>query len=70
MDADHQSVYTVVRLTIVQLIVGTGLGTTGKSPEIHQMHLKLVLLVKFQHRRPEIKLDPPIAILIRLLFPI
>ena len=42
MDLDHQSVYTVVRLTIVQLIVGTGLGTTEKSPEIHQMHLKLV----------------------------
>ena len=60
----------MVRLTIVQLIVGTGLGTTGQSQEIHQMHLKLVLLVKFWHRWPEIKLDPPIAILIRLLFPI
>ena len=58
MELDHQSVYTVVRLTIVQLIVGTGLGTTRKSPEIHQMHLKLVLLVKFWHWWPEIKLDP------------
>ena len=38
VDPDHQSVYTAVRLTIVQLIVGTGLGTTGKSLDIHQMH--------------------------------
>ena len=38
VDPDHQSVYTVVKLTIVQLIVGTDLGTTEKSLEIHQMH--------------------------------
>ena len=38
VDPGHQSVYTVVKLTIVQLIVGTGLGTTEKSLEIHQMH--------------------------------
>ena len=31
------SVYTVVKLTIVQLIVGTDLGTTEKSLEIHQI---------------------------------
>ena len=37
MDPDHQSVYTVAKLTIVQLIVGTDLGTTEKSLEIHQM---------------------------------
>ena len=35
---DHQSVYTVVKLTIAQLIVGTDQETTEKSPEIHQMH--------------------------------
>ena len=35
---DHQSVYTVVKLTIAQLIAGTDLGTTKKSLEIHQMH--------------------------------
>ena len=34
----HQSVYTVAKLAIVPLIVGTGLGTTGKSLDIHQMH--------------------------------
>ena len=38
VDPDHQSVYTVVKLTIVQLIVGTDLETTKKSLEIHQMH--------------------------------
>ena len=38
MDLDHQSVYTVVKLTIAQLIIGTDLGTTEKSLEIHQMH--------------------------------
>ena len=32
MDLDHQSVYTVAKLTIVQLIVGTDLGTTGEEP--------------------------------------
>ena len=37
VELDHQSVYTVVKLTIVQLIVGTDLGTTEKSLEIHQM---------------------------------
>ena len=37
MELDHQSVYTVVKLTIAQLIVGTDLETTEKSPEIHQM---------------------------------
>ena len=31
-------VYTVVKLTIPQLIVGTDQETTEKSPEIHQMH--------------------------------
>ena len=38
MEPDHQSVYTVVKLTIAQLIVGTDQETTEKSPEIHQMH--------------------------------
>ena len=38
VDPDHQSVYTVVKLIIVQLIVGTDLGTTEKSLEKHQMH--------------------------------
>ena len=38
MDPVHQSVYTVAKLTIVLLIVGTGLGTTGKSLDIHLMH--------------------------------
>ena len=38
VESDHQSVYTVVKLTIAQLIVGTDQGTTEKSPEIHQMH--------------------------------
>ena len=37
MELDHQSVYTVVKLTITQLIVGTDLQTTEKSLEIHQM---------------------------------
>ena len=37
VEPDHQSVYTVVKLTIAQLIVGTDQGTTEKSPEIHQM---------------------------------
>ena len=40
MEPDHQSVYTVVKLTIVQLILGTDQETTEKSQEIHQMHLK------------------------------
>ena len=35
---DYQSVYTVAKLTIAQLIVGTDLETTKKSLEIHQMH--------------------------------
>ena len=35
---DCQSVYTVAKLTTVLLIVGTGLGTTGKNLDIHQMH--------------------------------
>ena len=38
VEPDHQSVYTVVKLTIAQLIVGTDQGTTEKSPEIHQRH--------------------------------
>ena len=38
VEPDHQSVYTVVKLTIAQLIVGTDQETTEKSPEIHQMH--------------------------------
>ena len=38
MELDHQSVYTVVKLTIAQLIVGTDQETTEKSLEIHQMH--------------------------------
>ena len=37
MELDHQSVYTVVKLTITQLIVGTDQETTKKSLEIHQM---------------------------------
>ena len=32
---DHQSVYTVAKLTIAKLIVGTDLETTEKSLEIH-----------------------------------
>ena len=35
---DHLSVYTVVTLTIAQLIVGTDQETTEKSLEIHQRH--------------------------------
>ena len=35
---DHLSVYIVVKLTMDQLIVGTGQETTVKSLEIHQMH--------------------------------
>ena len=35
VEPDHQSVYTVVKLTIAQLIVGTDQETTEKSPEIH-----------------------------------
>ena len=31
MDLDHQSVFTVAKLTTVLLIVGTGLGTIGKN---------------------------------------
>ena len=38
MELDHQSVYTVVKLTIAQLIVGTDKETTERSLEIHQMH--------------------------------
>ena len=38
MELDLQSVYTVVKLTIAQLIVGTDQETTEKSLEIHQMH--------------------------------
>ena len=38
MELDHQSVYTVVKLTIAQLIVGTDQETTERSLEIHQMH--------------------------------
>ena len=37
-DPVHQSVYTAAKLTIVLLIVGTGLGTTRKSLDIHLMH--------------------------------
>ena len=37
MELDHQSVYTEVKLTIAQLIVGTDQETTEKSLEIHQM---------------------------------
>ena len=37
MELDHQSVYTVVKLTIAELIVGTDQETTGKSLELHQM---------------------------------
>ena len=36
-EVDHLSVYTVVKLTIVQLIVGTDQETTKKSLEIHQI---------------------------------
>ena len=70
VEPDHQSVYTVVKLTIGQLIVGTDLDTTEKSLEIHQMHYKLVTLVKTQHWQPEIKVDPPLALIIRFLSPI
>ena len=38
MEPDHQSVYTVAKLTIAQLIVGTDHETTKWSLEIHQMH--------------------------------
>ena len=38
MEPDHQSVYTVVKLTTAQLIVGTDQETTKRSLEIHQMH--------------------------------
>ena len=38
VEPDHQSVYTVVKLTIAQLIIGTDQETTEKSLEIHQMH--------------------------------
>ena len=36
----HQSVYTVAKLTMVLLIADTGLGTTGKSLDIHLSALK------------------------------
>ena len=67
---DHQSVYTVVKLTIAQPIVGTDQETTEKNLELHQMHYKLVTLVKFWCQQPEIKLSPPITMLIRSLSPI
>ena len=35
---DHLYVYTVVKLTIAQLIVDTDQETTEKSLEIHHMH--------------------------------
>ena len=38
VDPDHQSVFTATNLITVLLIVGTGLRTTGKSLDIHQMH--------------------------------
>ena len=38
LQPDHQSVYTVVRLIMDQLIVGTDQETTEKSLKIHQMH--------------------------------
>ena len=37
-DPDYQSVFTVAKLTTVLLIVDTGLGTTGKNLNTHQMH--------------------------------
>ena len=38
VEPDYQSVFTVAKLTTVLLIVGTGLGTTRKNLNTHQMH--------------------------------
>ena len=60
----------MVKLTIAQHIVGTDQETTEKNLELHQMHYELVTLVKFWHQWPEIKLSPPITMLISSLSPI
>ena len=68
VDPDHQSVFTAANLIIVWLIVGTGPRITRKNLGRHLMLKELVLLVKIQHQRPEIKLDLPCVPLIIILF--